>query len=164
MDGRLRELDFYIPTSCAELLTFLSTRLQTNCLSTFQLALSLLPLMDRTADAHYSGTANTMASPATSLVAPHLTIVSSGMMFMNNLPERKLGDNILATLNDPEKFDLSSRYPATKLIEAFFVRSLARRHHGHRVVINYASPGFCHSGVRYLFLPLPPLPTMYIKV
>jgi retinol dehydrogenase 12 len=106
----------------------------TNVVSTFLLAILLLPKLKETAAKH-----NT---------TPHLTIVSSELHGTSDLPERKdKSGSIFAALNNPAKAQMSNRYPVSKLLEVLAVRQIIESHapEGYPVVINYVGPGFCYS-------------------
>lgn len=108
------------------------TALQTNVLSTFLLALLLLPKLKSTAQQFHT--------------VPHLAIVASEMYQMAAFKERDDAD-IYAALNDAEKWSSSDeRYNVTKLLEILLVRELAN-HVGtsHQPIITAVNPGLCKS-------------------
>lgn len=110
-----------------------------NVVSTFLLALLLLPKLRDTACEHN--------------VRPSLVVISSGVHAWPKFEERNAPDGqILATLNDKEKTNMAERYPVTKLLEVLFVRELcariAEKHPGApEVIINLVNPGLCHSAL-----------------
>lgn len=108
----------------------------TNVVSTFLLALLLLPKLKETAKLH-----NTK---------PHLVIVSSEVHFLTNLPERRQS-SIFDALNDKQKARMTDRYNVSKLLEVFAVRQIVAEYcpdiSKYPVVINLINPGFCHSGL-----------------
>jgi len=108
----------------------------TNVVSTFLLALLLLPKLKETAKSH-----NT---------EPHLVIVTSEAHIFTNLPERKQ-PSIFDALNDKNKARMADRYCVSKLLEVFAVRQMVADHcpdiSKYPVVINLINPGFCHSGL-----------------
>lgn len=121
-----------------------SNSLQSNCLATFYLALLLLPLLQKTSEAHYP----TISPSKYVLAKPHLTITASEVHGWVTFPERD-ADNLLGTLNDPAKSTITDRYGVSKLLEILFVRALWE-HAGNardRVVITAVNPGFCKSNV-----------------
>ena len=102
-----------------------------NVISTFLLALLLLPTLQATANAF----------PDTS---PHLTVVTSEMHIFTEFPERH-ETNIIAALNDSSKTNMTERYSTSKLIEVLLVRELAPKVSRMGVVMNMVNPGLCHS-------------------
>ncbi|KAF9023894.1 NAD(P)-binding protein [Hymenopellis radicata] len=125
------------------------TCLEANCLGQELLAFRLLPLLKRTAEQH-SGT-------------PRLVIVTSGLLFMVDIPELILDEpKILEALNkpelctpkpkensaqDPNAFGNVDRYSHTKLLNLFFTRSL-QSHVGSSIIVDCVNPGFCISNLR----------------
>lgn len=104
-----------------------------NVVSTFLLALLLLPKMKETATRF-----NTR---------PNLTIVSSDMHFVVNFNEKDAPEGIFNFLKDETKASMPARYPTTKLLEVFAVREMAaqRPSDSYPVTINLVNPGFCYS-------------------
>ncbi|MCJ1473923.1 hypothetical protein MMC13_002579 [Lambiella insularis] len=105
----------------------------TNVISTFLLALMILPKMRETAS-RYNTT-------------PRLTIVSSDVHAWTDLPERA-SPSIFDKLSDKETADMASRYPVSKLLEVFYVRALAAHMSASSkpaVTLNTLTPGLCHS-------------------
>jgi retinol dehydrogenase-12 len=97
----------------------------TNVVSTFLLALLLLPKLKETA-AKYNTT-------------PHLTIVTSELHAMSDLPERKdKSGRIFDTLNNPAKAKMTTRYNVSKLLEMLALRQIVETHAptGYPVVLN----------------------------
>ena len=107
-----------------------------NVVSTFLLALLLLPKLKETADLY-----NTR---------PHLVIVSSVVHFLSDLPERQ-EPSIFETLNGKQTAQMSSRYTVSKLLEVLALRQMVAEHcpniSKYPVVINLINPGICHSGL-----------------
>ncbi|KAK0934131.1 hypothetical protein LTR29_014319 [Friedmanniomyces endolithicus] len=103
-----------------------------NVVSTFLLALLILPKLQETAK--LQGT------------TPNLTIVSSEVHFFTAFPERK-DPSIFPALNDPSKARMMDRYNVSKLLEVFACREIARLHpvSDMRVTLNFLNPGLCHS-------------------
>ncbi|KAK8058352.1 short chain dehydrogenase atnD [Apiospora phragmitis] len=112
-----------------------------NVLSTFLLALLLLPLLRRTA-ARFNA-------------APHLTVVSSDAHVVTNFRCRDSPAVLQALRGDQ---DLMSRYGDTKLLQLLIVRELAKALDGGddsasstgmkqqpRVILNTLNPGLCRS-------------------
>jgi retinol dehydrogenase 12 len=83
---------------------------QVNALSTFLLALLLLPLLRKTA--------------TISTVAPRLVILSSGVHAWTTIPTYRAEPNILRAMNDKNKFIAKDRYPASKLLDTLLTREL----------------------------------------
>jgi len=110
--------------------------ISTNVVSTFLLALLLLPKLKETAKLH-----NTK---------PHLAIVSSVVHFFSTLPERKQ-PSIFDALNDKQKARMGARYTVSKLLQVFAVRQIVAEYcpdiSKYPVVINLINPGICHSGL-----------------
>jgi retinol dehydrogenase-12 len=105
-----------------------------NVVSTFLLALLLLPTLKETAQKYNK--------------QPHLVIVSSEVHFLSDLPERKdPSGKIFDTLSDKSKANMSNRYPLSKLLEVLTIRALVEESAktDYPVIINYVNPGFCHS-------------------
>jgi retinol dehydrogenase-12 len=108
----------------------------TNVISTFLLALLVLPKLKETAQKFN--------------VSPHLVIVSSDVHFYTNLPERNdPSGSIFATLADRTKFRSIHRYNVSKILEVFAVRQIVQEETGpdYPVIINTVNPGLCHSGL-----------------
>jgi retinol dehydrogenase-12 len=108
----------------------------TNVVSTFLLALLLLPKLKETA-AKFNTT-------------PHLTIVTSELHGLSDLPERKdKSSQIFETLNDRAKAKMSTRYNVSKLLEVLALRQIVESHApvGYPVVLNLVAPGFCRSNL-----------------
>ncbi|KAH7144770.1 hypothetical protein DER46DRAFT_516599 [Fusarium sp. MPI-SDFR-AT-0072] len=106
-----------------------------NVISTFLLALLLLPKLRETA-ARYN-------------TRPNLTIVSSDMHYTVDFKEKDAPEGILNSLNNEKRADMVSRYPITKLLEVFVVREMATRRPAELcpVTINTTNPGLCSSGL-----------------
>ncbi|KAG9839048.1 NAD(P)-binding protein, partial [Aureobasidium melanogenum] len=103
-----------------------------NVLSTFLLALLVLPALKRSSQKHN--------------IQPRLTIVASEVHHWTDLPERKKGDSILDTLANPELSEMRERYLVSKLMDVLCTRALAERTPSpYPVTINTMNPGFCYS-------------------
>lgn len=108
-----------------------------NVVSTFLLALSLLPKLKQTATKF-----NTR---------PNLTITASEVHAWAAFEERKASDGkIFTTLSTkPEKMSgaMEERYQVSKLLEVLAIRAMAERKGTTQipVTINCVNPGFCHS-------------------
>ena len=117
----------------------------TNVISTFLLALLLLPNMSRRAITHST--------------LPTLTIVSSEVHAWTNLTERAyLPSNpanatsktpLFDALSDKQKADMTQRYQTSKLLEILALRSLTAEQPVSKihVVVNTVNPGLCHSSL-----------------
>ena len=108
-----------------------------NVISTFLLALLLLPKLKETA-----------AVTAPMANSPRLTIVASDVHALTDLPERK-EKNTFNALDKDTKQGMNPRYWTSKLLEVLVVRELAprlARDHSD-VILNMLNPGFCHSGL-----------------
>ncbi|KAG8164066.1 hypothetical protein KVR01_005984 [Diaporthe batatas] len=105
--------------------------IQTNFLSTFLLAILLLP---------------TLQAKKRSPTEPgRLTIVSSDTAGMTHFVERD-ADPLLAALKDTSgkwKWDMQERYGTSKLLGQMFLAELATRVPPSEVIINAGSPGLC---------------------
>lgn len=99
-----------------------------NVISTFLLALLLLPKLKETARKYKTETT--------------LTIVSSEVHGWCKFPEQK-ADSVFAALDQSD--DLAERYPVSKLLEVLAIRQIAPKLEGSGVVLNMLNPGLCHS-------------------
>lgn len=74
--------------------------------------------------------------------------MSPSQLTNDQFSERK-NASIFDALNSPEKSHMPSRYPTSKLLEVFTCREIARLHpvSSTRVTLNFANPGWCHSGL-----------------
>lgn len=108
-----------------------------NVVSTFLLALLMLPKLQATATKF-----NT---------TPRLTVVTSDSHFMIDFDERNAPEGIFNKLNDKATANTRERYPTSKLIQIFIVRELAARLREKQattapdVIINAVNPGMCKS-------------------
>ena len=117
--------------------------LTVNVVSTFLLALLLLPRLRQTATQH-----NTV---------PRLSIVASEVHFFTDFREWESPRGVFAELNDPKTADMGDRYNVSKMMEVLAVRALAPRMRiasasasspgkAHPLVIlDSVNPGLCHS-------------------
>ena len=103
-----------------------------NVVSTFLLALLLLPKLQETSQ-NFN-------------IKPTLTIVSSEVHFFTSFKE-KSSQNIFDTLNNKETANMGDRYNVSKLLEVLACREIARLHPGSlkNVTLNFVNPGWCHS-------------------
>ncbi|MCJ1318611.1 hypothetical protein MMC15_003941 [Xylographa vitiligo] len=111
------------------------TTITTNVVSTFLLALLLLPKLQETAKSFG--------------VTPRLTIVSSNVHAFTQFPEKSSPD-IFQTLNDKNAANMMDRYNVSKLIQVFYARELAARTKTGgktKVTINLVNPGLCVSNL-----------------
>lgn len=103
-----------------------------NVISTFLLALLVLPALKRSSQKHN--------------IQPRLTIVASEVHHWTDLPERKKGDSIFDALATPELSEMGIRYPVSKLMDVFGTRALVEKTgSSYPVTINTMNPGFCYS-------------------
>lgn len=102
-----------------------------NVISTFLLALLLLPKLRETAAGFPES-------------CPHLSIVTSEVHAWASFPERA-SERIIAALDDESKTNMRDRYSTSKLLEVLVIREWATRMAESRVVVNMLNPGFCHS-------------------
>lgn len=109
--------------------------LTVNVISTFLLALLLLPKLKQTAVACN--------------VRPSLVIVSSDLACVARLLERKHAESgfLLDALNNQSWADMQGRYQNSKLLEVLVVRRMAqlRPAESYPVTIDNVTPGFCDS-------------------
>jgi retinol dehydrogenase 12 len=105
-----------------------------NVISTFLLALLLLPIMH--------------ISAAKTKTKPFLTIVTSEVHHWTTLPQKN-SPSIFAALDDKETADMMDRYNVSKLMEILALRHLTRTiikdRFEYPVVINCVTPGLCKS-------------------
>jgi retinol dehydrogenase 12 len=110
------------------------TTITVNVISTFMLALLLLPIMRQSA--------------AKTGSRPFLTIVTSESHLWVSLPERQ-EPNIFDALDNKETANMSSRYGVSKLLEVLalrhLTRSLIKNRFKYPVVINCVTPGLCRT-------------------
>jgi NAD(P)-dependent dehydrogenase (short-subunit alcohol dehydrogenase family) len=106
-----------------------------NVVSTFLLALSLLPQLKKTANKF-----NTR---------PNLTIVASEVHFWAKFSEKDAPEGrIFAELSTKkEGIDMANRYQVSKLLDVLCTRAMADRRAARAipVTINTVNPGFCYS-------------------
>jgi retinol dehydrogenase-12 len=84
-----------------------------NALSTFLLALLLLPLLRKTTKI---STAN-----------PRLVILSSGVHAWGDMPKYRDQENILKAMTDEDQFVGNDRYPQSKLLDTLLTRELGEK-------------------------------------
>jgi retinol dehydrogenase 12 len=115
---------------------------ETNVISTFLLALLLLPKLKETAD-RFS-------------IKPYLVIISSDVHYIAKFNERK-SPKIFDALKDKGMTDMNDRYPVTKLLEVCVVREWVQLYmsNDYPIILNTVNPGLCHSELgREVGLPL----------
>lgn len=106
----------------------------TNVVSTFLLALLLLPKLQQSA-AQFGG-------------LPKIVIPNSALHYVASLKELDTEGEIFARLNDQKIADMPSRYAVSKLLVIYVVRELADRLKASNkplVIINTPNPSFCKS-------------------
>ena len=84
-----------------------------NVVSTFLLALLILPKLQETAQKFN--------------ITPNLTIVSSEVHFVTAFPERR-ASSVFATLNDEKTARMADRYNVSKMLEVLSCREITRQH------------------------------------
>ncbi|KAI1803531.1 putative short-chain dehydrogenase/reductase family protein [Daldinia bambusicola] len=106
-----------------------------NILSTFLMAVLLLPKMSETARRFDT--------------TPHLSIVVSAAGFSFKEPFDKVKDDFLGKMNNPTNADMGSRYPVSKLLQIFAGRHFAKLVPIERtgVAVNFVNPGLCKTGL-----------------
>lgn len=116
--------------------------LQVNALSTGLQAVSVLPLLAKTAKLPVSGD----LKPFT----PHLTIVGSSVHEWVEVAPAKDGTSLLDDLNDPASANGAmvgergpSRYYLTKLISLHLAQHIAALKAANGVIVNVVNPGLC---------------------
>src|SRR5947207_3681766 len=87
-------------------MSMINHSLQVNVLSTFLLALLLLPLLRKTT--------------TLSTVHPRLVILSSGVHKWTDIPTYRDSENIFKAMNEKDKFLGNDRYPTSKLLDTLF--------------------------------------------
>lgn len=105
-----------------------------NVISTFLLALLMMPKLEETARKFG--------------VKPTMTITSSEVHGHTTFPQKSAPPGqIFNSLNDEATADMDDRYPVSKLLEVFDVRAFAERHPSSAfpVTLNCVNPGLCHS-------------------
>lgn len=105
-----------------------------NVLSTFMLALLLLPIMRESA--------------TKTKTRPYLTIVTSEVHHWTTLPQSK-SPSIFAALDDEKAADMMDRYNVSKLLQIlalrYLTRTLIKDRYKYPVIINCVTPGLCKS-------------------
>jgi retinol dehydrogenase-12 len=102
-----------------------------NVISTFLLALLVLPALQRSAQQHN--------------IQPRLTIVASEVHHWTTLPERA-HPSIFAALASPTQANMPERYLVSKLLDVFGTRALVSKlPSSFPVIINTMNPGLCYS-------------------
>lgn len=101
-----------------------------NVISTFLLALLLLPKLKETAQQFK--------------VEPRLTVVSSEVHGWIKFPEWN-DPRVFETLDNKESANFGARYPLSKLLEVLVVREIAPKLEGSGVILNYLNPGLCRT-------------------
>lgn len=105
-----------------------------NVISTFLLALLLLPKLKEVS-----------ASSSKDTEKPRLSIVTSEVHSWTDLPERKEKNTFHALSQPPPVSNMGLRYQTSKLLEVLAVRELAPRFAEAGVILNMVNPSFCHS-------------------
>jgi len=121
-----------IATSNFQLVNGHESTVTVNVISTFLLALLMLPKLKETSKQYN--------------VQPRLVIVSSEVHGYTDLPERK-APNTFDELDNQSTANMSQRYPTSKLLEVLVVREIAPKLNGSGVVLNMLNPGLCHSSL-----------------
>jgi len=128
-----------IQVSSHELMEGYESTIAVNVISTFLLAIALLPTLRKSAHKHN--------------ITPRLSIVSSETHAWASFPEKATpqGQSILKAMSDPSKKISSMRYMDSKLIQILVFRHLYRTFTSHeqdndgRITWNILNPGFCYS-------------------
>ena len=103
-----------------------------NVISTFLLALLMLPKLKETSKKYN--------------IQPRLIIVSSEVHGWTKFAERN-ATNVFNELSNKSTANMGERYPTSKLLEVLAVREIAPKLTGSGVVLNTLNPGFCHSSL-----------------
>ena len=106
-----------------------------NVVSTFLLALLLVPKLKQTKD-------------TVKETAPSLSIVTSEVHAQPKFPERN-SDQIFKTLSSDRSPDMevNERYSLSKLLEVLVVREVAAGFGQKGIILNMLNPGLCHSAL-----------------
>lgn len=118
-----------------ELINDMESTIAVNVVSTFMLAILLLPKLKTTAERH----------PQTT---PHLAIVSSDTHYSQSLDkeDQNADEGIFNQLNDPKRASMSSRYMLSKLLDLLLTQQLVSHLPAdYPVIINTPNPGLCKS-------------------
>lgn len=102
-----------------------------NVISTFLLALLMLPKLKSTAKEYKT--------------EPRLTIVSSEVHGWTKFPEWKAPNTFEALDDESNPKIMAERYPTSKLLEVLAIRQIAPKLAGSGVILNMLNPGLCHS-------------------
>ncbi|KAK5163113.1 uncharacterized protein LTR77_010897 [Saxophila tyrrhenica] len=121
-----------ISTSEYKLVEGNESTITVNVVSTFLLALLVIPKLQQTAREFN--------------IVPTLTIVSSEVHFFTPFPERK-APSIFATVNDQKEARMADRYNVSKMLEVLACREIASLHPVSQlnVTLNFVNPGLCYS-------------------
>jgi len=129
-----------IQTSTLELMEGYESTITVNVISTFLLAIALLPTLRASARKHKTN--------------PRLSIVSSETHAWASFPEKATppGHSILKAMSDPPKRISQARYMDSKLIQILVFRHLhglivssSNNKSDSKVILNILNPGFCYS-------------------
>jgi NAD(P)-dependent dehydrogenase (short-subunit alcohol dehydrogenase family) len=118
-----------------ELINGLESQIAINVVSTFLLALLLLPKLKETGEAHQES-------------MPHLAIVSSDTHMAVTLDKQHRDRNapILTQLSEKRRFSSPFSYPISKLLDILMTFQLVKRvGMDYPVIINTMNPGLCKS-------------------
>lgn len=118
-----------------ELINDIESTLAVNVVSTFMLAILLLPKLKKTAERNPQAT-------------PHLAIVSSDTHYSQSLDKeyQNANEGIFDQLNDQKRASMSSRYMLSKLMDVLLTQQLvAHLPADYPVIINTPNPGLCIS-------------------
>lgn len=147
--GRLNKdldrLDGFIANAGVELINFdesegIERTLTVNVISTFLMAVAVLPKLQATAEAYKVDTTLSIVGSCIHVVAPEDQLSPGNR-------------DIFAALSDSKLADMKSRYKVSKLIGHQLFNALARRvdrlhaNKAHRVNLNLVNPGWCKSGL-----------------
>jgi retinol dehydrogenase-12 len=127
-----------INTQKLELVDNTEKTIYVNVISTFLLALSLLPKLKSTKEQHPSTT-------------PHLAIVSSDTHYVMTLSKqhKNKDETIFAQLSNKKRAQMLVRYPLSKLLDILLTQQLvAHLPKDYPVIINTMNPGLCYSDLQ----------------
>ena len=106
----------------------------TNVMSTFLLALLLLPILRDSAMRHS--------------ITPRITIVGSAVHFWAPFGELDNPNGMFKTMNEPKTADMAGRYFVSKLLDLFGVRELANQFQQKPdIILNCVNPSWCKSSL-----------------
>ncbi|KAK4952274.1 hypothetical protein LTR28_006656, partial [Elasticomyces elasticus] len=139
-----------VNTQKFKLVDGIETNLQINVVSTFLLALLMIPKL-RADGRKFNFTPTLVIGEIFCTTIPHEPwlmhiLVTSELHAFTAFKEHKEA-HIFDTLNDEKKANMGGRYPISKLLEVFACRQIAKEHPVRQLgcIISLVNPGWCHS-------------------